>query len=60
MMAARGMDYVLIDPDSTEAAIYREAGPHGLMADLLRGDAPRWLVPVPLEHSTLKLWRRVS
>ena len=60
IMAEHGMDYVLIDPASNEAAIYGSADRHGLMAGLLRGEAPDWLTPVPLEHSTFKLWRRVS
>ena len=58
-MASTGMDYVLIDPTGGETELYVRAAPHGLMARLLRGEAPAWLQPVPLERSTLKLWRRI-
>lgn len=59
MMAERGMDYVLIDPDGNEAMIYSRAAPQGLMADLLKARVPAWLEPVALEGSTLRLWRRM-
>lgn len=60
MMMRHRMDYVLIDPVGAEAAIYGKAASHGLMARLLRGDVPAWLVPVPLGQSDLKMWRRVK
>jgi hypothetical protein len=60
IMARHGMDYVLIEPGGNEATIYVKAAPHGLMADLLNGKAPAWLVPVPLGGSDLKMWKRVS
>jgi hypothetical protein len=50
--------YVLIDPDTAEAATYRNAAPHGFMAQLLADKAPDWLEPVPLPGSTLRLWRK--
>jgi hypothetical protein len=60
IMAAHGMDYVLIDPAGPEAVIYTRGAPHGLMADLLSGRTPAWLQPVPLAESDLKMWRRIS
>ncbi|MFC3424251.1 hypothetical protein [Rhizorhabdus histidinilytica] len=60
IMAAHGMTYVLIDPDGTEASLYAGAARDGLAARLLHGEAPEWLEPVPLEGSTLRLWRRRS
>ncbi len=60
IMAERGMDYVLIDPIGGEAKVYVKAAPDGLMARLLRDEAPGWLQPVPLPGSTLKMWKRIG
>lgn len=60
IMAAHHIDYVLIDPTGNEERLYASEAPDGLMARLRRGEAPAWLKPVPLEGSSLKLWRRVS
>jgi len=60
LMAARGMRYLLIDPDGNEATIYSQHAPGGLMAKLLNGQAPAWLEPVPLPHSRYRMWRRTG
>jgi tRNA U34 5-carboxymethylaminomethyl modifying enzyme MnmG/GidA len=40
-----------------EAAIYREAAPQGLMAQLSAGQAPGWLEPVAMpKDSGLLVW----
>nr|WP_047167368.1 hypothetical protein [Sphingomonas sp. Y57] len=60
IMAAHGMAYLLIDPTGAETGLYAGASRAGLAARLLRGETPAWLEPVPLEGSTLRLWRRRS
>jgi hypothetical protein len=60
IMAEQSMTLLLIDPAGSEASIYAQAAPHGLMARLLAGRPPSWLRPVPLPGSTLKLWRRID
>ncbi|MET0375415.1 MAG: hypothetical protein ABW128_14325, partial [Rhizorhabdus sp.] len=60
IMRAEGMDYVLIDPAGSEAVLYGEAAPNGLMARLIAGRPPAWLRPVPLGTSPLRMWRRVE
>ncbi len=60
MMAARGMAYVLIDPESSEAALYAKTAPNGLMARLVHGQVPGWLRPVPLPGSPFRLWKRIG
>jgi hypothetical protein len=52
-----GAHYVAICPGLAEAEIYRQAAPHGLMAQLTKREAPAWLAPVPTPQSSgLMLW----
>jgi len=60
LMIERHMDYVLIEPNGNESAIYGKAAPNGLMARLLGGRPPSWLKPLPLPGSHLLLWQRVG
>ena len=55
------IDYVLICPNLSESTIYRSEAPNGFYAQLLRGDVPGWLAPVPLPAgSPYRMWRVVS
>jgi hypothetical protein len=55
---ARGVDYVAACAASLESAIAVNRGPDGMIADVLAGRAPDWLVPVPAREPTaLRLWR---
>ncbi len=57
----RGVDYVAICAVSQESAIAAHKAPHGLLADLLTGETPDWLQPVPAKEGTaLRLWRVVK
>ena len=60
LMREKGMTYVLVDPTGAEARLYAGARRDGLMARLLKGDAPAWLRPVPLGTRKLRLWRRIG
>lgn len=60
IMGEQSMTLLLIDPAGSEARLYAQAAPHGLMARLVAGRPPSWLRPVPLPGSTLKLWRRID
>ncbi|WP_238147164.1 hypothetical protein [Rhizorhabdus dicambivorans] len=60
LMRDRHMAYLLIDPAGHEALLYARAAPGGLMARLLKGEAPAWLEPVPLGTDRLRMWRRVD
>ena len=57
IVRGRGARYVAICPGLAEAAIYREAAPQGLMAQLSAGQAPGWLEPVAMpKDSGLLVW----
>ena len=51
--------YLIACSDLVEARNYAETAPGGLMSQLLAGQAPAWLEPVPLPASagSLRLWR---
>lgn len=51
--------YLIACPDLIEARNYVAKEPKGLMAQLLAGQTPAWLEPVPLPASagSLKLWK---
>ncbi len=52
-----GASYVAICPGLAEAEIYRQAAPHGLMAQLTKRETPAWLAPVAMpQDSRLLLW----
>jgi hypothetical protein len=55
---ARGVDYVAACAASLESAIAVNRAPDGLIADVLAGKDPAWLVPVPAREATaLRLWQ---
>ena len=47
LIERRGISLVVRCPGLGEEAIYAAAGPQGLMATLMAGKVPSWLVPVP-------------
>jgi hypothetical protein len=54
------VDYVLICPNLSESTIYRSEAPNGFYGQLLRGQVPLWLAPVPLPaDSPYRMWRVV-
>jgi hypothetical protein len=58
MLARRGTRYVALCPGLSEARMYAQLEPGGLVAQLVAGDAPRWLKPVAhKDASGLKIWR---
>ena len=60
IVAVHGAGFVAICPGLTEAATYRRAAPHGLMAALADNRPPAWLRPVPMpRQSGLMVWRVV-
>jgi hypothetical protein len=54
---ATGLKYVLIAPQSSEAEVFRDLAPKGLMTALAAGRTPRWREPVNLGSPELKLYR---
>ncbi len=61
IIRGRGARYVAICPGLAEAQIYRDAAPHGLMAQLSKGQAPAWLKPVPMPAASgLLVWEVVQ
>ena len=57
-LTKRGSRYVALCPNLTEPGNYKGASPNGFMADLLNGNVPDWLEPIPVaEGTSLKLWR---
>lgn len=60
VVARRRIAYVMIEPDSSEAGLYRAIAPDGMMARLARGKAPAWLAPVPIANGPLRLWKVIG
>jgi hypothetical protein len=57
----RGIDYVLICPGLSESTIYSSQAKDGFYVQLVRGDVPGWLQPVPLPaNSPYRMWRVVT
>lgn len=56
ILSARGTDYVALCPDLYEPRIYAREAPHGLAADLLRGQVPDWLTPVEV-GGNFQVWK---
>ncbi len=59
ILAARGTAYIALCPGLAEPAVYAQAAPAGLAAQLNADDPPGWLVPVKLGVGNLKLWKVV-
>ena len=54
----RGVDYVLICPGMPESTLYASQAKDGFYMQLVRGQAPAWLTPVPLpKESPYRMWR---
>ncbi|MDB5697558.1 MAG: AcrB/AcrD/AcrF family protein [Alphaproteobacteria bacterium] len=54
----RGVDYVLICPNLSEATVYRAEAPHGFYVQLAAGRVPSWLERIPLPAgSPYMMWR---
>jgi hypothetical protein len=57
-LAANQISYVVLCPEQSEPRMYAAHAPAGFMAQLLKGEAPGWLEPVPVAQNTaLKVWR---
>jgi hypothetical protein len=55
---AHGATLLLVCPNMAETTVYRARSPNGFYAQLMRGQEPDFLQPVPLPgHSPFKLWR---
>ncbi|HEX8574527.1 MAG TPA: AcrB/AcrD/AcrF family protein [Allosphingosinicella sp.] len=54
----RGVDYVLICPGLSESTVYSSQAKDGFYMQLVRGQVPAWLQPVPLPaDSPYRMWR---
>lgn len=49
--------YVLTAPESSETQLYTKAAPSGFLAQLVNGQPPPWLQPIPLPTRALALYR---
>jgi hypothetical protein len=57
----RGIDYVLICPGLSESTVYSSQAKEGFYMQLVRGNVPDWLRPVPLPaKSPYRMWRAVK
>lgn len=56
-MRARRLRYLLVAPLSDETNIYIHDAPDGLMARLVAGRTPDWLIPIDTGSPQLKLYR---
>jgi hypothetical protein len=51
-------DYLLVCPDMSTATIFMSEAPKGFYGQLIRGQVPAWLEPVPLPaDSPFKMWK---
>jgi len=58
IVARHGATLLVVCTDLAEPHNYAADAPHGLMARILRGEAPDWLEPVDIgAPPTLKVWR---
>jgi hypothetical protein len=60
MLAARGVDYVMICNNFGETQALANRAPDGLAAALLAGKVPDWLVPVAVRDSPYSVFRPLS
>jgi hypothetical protein len=61
IVAAHGAGLLAICTDLGETDRYRTDAPHGLMAQLVRGETPAWLQPVNVGGTTsFRVWRVVK
>jgi hypothetical protein len=56
-LASLGVDYVAFCPGAPERHNYAAAAPEGLVAALARGDVPDFLERIPLEGTSLAVYR---
>ena len=56
-MRAHGFRHILVSPGSQETQLFLKRAPHGMMAHLIDGPLPDWLVEVPLGSADLRLYR---
>ena len=54
----RKVDYVLICPGMPESTLYASQAKNGFYTQLVRGQVPGWLEPVPMpKESPYRMWR---
>jgi hypothetical protein len=52
------VDYVLICPGMPESTLYASQAKNGFYTQLVRGQVPGWLEPVPMpKESPYRMWR---
>ena len=57
LMRAKGLRTILIAPGSGDTALFLQRAPGGMMARLIKGPVPSWLVEEDLGSPTLRLFR---
>jgi hypothetical protein len=57
MMRANGFRTILVAPDSGDTGLFLKRAPRGMMARLVKGPVPTWLVEEDLGSPTLRLFR---
>jgi hypothetical protein len=58
VMTKYGATMLLLCPGLSESTLYSSQNPRGFYMQLIKGEVPRWLEPVPLpEGSPFKLWK---
>jgi len=61
VMRRHGASLLLICPGLSESTVYGSEAPKGFYIQLIRGQVPNWLAPMPLpEGSPYRLWRRLN
>ena len=58
LIAKYRADYLMTCPNSSTTTIFQSEAPTGFYAQLVKGQVPAWLTPVPLPaDSPFKLWK---
>lgn len=61
VMRRHGASLLLICPGLSESTVYGSEAPKGFYIQLVKGEVPNWLAPVPLpKDSPYRLWRRLD
>jgi hypothetical protein len=61
VMRRHGASLLLICPGLSESTVYGSEAPKGFYVQLVKGQVPGWLAPMPLpKDSPYRLWRRID
>jgi hypothetical protein len=57
LLQARGIDYLAVCEAEAELGFYEKKDPNGLWAQVMKGNVPSWLEPLPDQGEGIRVWR---